>query len=946
MGNFVALLRLIVLGGLLLDCKSRPASSHRSPPMTDQAPAISEKQDQVKADSEHEANCNDPAAREAIRKQFRLVISAEQQRSACDVLKVSKEPLTNDVLGKRGDVPPTIDVSVLPGGDLVPAPGTGSNAPGMGSNSSDVAPPDTSESGSDSFDPSVLIAGTSVLVVATAIVGVLAIYAAFGTSHGPGVDVKGAAQEFAALKAEYTDLFGDKVLPEEVVRQRAVDYRKSLETLWNRVYDIKSPAAWAAQAEIINEIDRLVEKTKHWKVPIEPLDFDRYPTFMTTNPPVKSYIPLVDMVNIGVATDVIREFGGEPFTPEEFEAALKKRGVTMLKETSAAGAMIEKIYGANKAGLLYRIGTSAAVLQFVTGYMGLKTSRSIAGNELSAIAGFSSDLGINPWEVVVGPDGKRTIRGTRFLFGRDFTEYKTLSQWFVRDLTSEALDLYAEGFRQREGQLRGVLGEGHQRLMMASADARFRFATFPAGEGFDPPQRIVGKILRPEDVSAARPAAETLYPTEEYSFRIKDLLRVGTEYDPSRHLAESDPNFAMQKQREMHALFYDEMRARGVHQSVWRLAPADVHKFGVPADGHPMTNREVVEYLQEQARFRGEADGTKLTELLKYFQGQEADQARVNAAEAKGERVPNRGMMVGTSYSVDTRAVANNPKLLATNSCIPMFYRTADGKVISLFYIGATGVEGVAVNPSTRSFAAGETNGYMATGENVGEFNPRASTIIMYTFSDEFDFTREIEEYRKATQDLERVPELRARRGSLLMVKKAKHLFMEYLAHHEKYGAITDPIAAIEQYLEETGKSAEPEDLERRALAEKAKGELLADRSAPDRGNDARNQQAWDGYKADGVLRKAFEVEKTAWNPEIHTRLRSAYEAKKMKPPPEAELKRKWEMLKRRAAGAHVTFAKSAPPRPRTAAGHGGAKAVPASVLQMIVPGLLLKVIP
>lgn len=802
-------------------------------------------------EDQHNSICKAPQVREKIIALFGFRIHEDQHNSACELLRVANITLAEKDFNTFGAIK-FLDIN-----------------PPIKSNSELVV--NTTEA---------VGADTKYSIAATAVLGILLIYETRVQPDPPLVQgLDESEKQFSTIKAGYPLLF-DK--SGQLVLKNAINYKIKLLGVWSSIYPFQNSKSWKLQAQIINEIDTIVELSQNKMAPV---DFEEYPKQRN------SFTPIFELKSINPGSDTLRELSETSgFSMEEFEKALALRNLTLLKEPTPNGVILDWTFAAPQSSLVYKFETWHALQNFVSSFLGTKTSSPLAkGQELDKIAEFSSLLGIRPWEVVK-EENNSSIRGARFLYGKEFFQYSNLNDWMLRSLSEKAKRLYLQNLAYQEASLASLLGfSEYSRFIISDQDQRARYSLFNQGNVASL-QNILGKILNNESARQARLKQDlSINPQEIYAFQITDLLKIQEShivdklYD-SKIATEDLTEFrdqVLQGQKELLRMFYEQMNARGVLQVLGRIPQDQVYDHAYALDGYPMTLLESVEYLEEQVHStHGQLNGSDLDKQqelrIQLIQLEHLRKIFTQQEELLLNKAKNPDFY-GTKYAIDTRALTHSD-ILSMSSSKFLAYRTGDGKVIFHFFLGGTGVNATDMIPLLDAGLSSATTNISEvdiakqaafleafgprnklsnaeTPEMRSSVSERNVTVVSYYFADEYHTNQHIANYLDPSKDYDKIVEARSHRGEVLVIKSSKHMMLEFLASNPKYSGFEQPKLAIAAYLRDTQNS-----LIRKIkfIREIAKDALSEFSSSPE--SNARDLVAWNFYLQDGDLNNTVKT--------------------------------------------------------------------------------------
>lgn len=526
----------------------------------------------------------------------------------------------------------------------------------------------------------------------------------------------------------------------------------------------QSPRAWVQKADLLDAIDALVLKDPSRFSPIKitpKKDFDEKWD--------EADIPLIPLSKAFDATERIadartREVAQDSLTPKEKETlrGLEKEGL-VVKESTKTAKFVQKVTRRDFRGAALLGGFFRLLTRIVGFHYG---SPPWFGNTLDSIAKVSQDMGISSIKEVamkVSEPEKEEFyyRGPRFLFGHSVHDYKSVNEWFVRDLTDEARALHLEKANNLSSDIDrryGKLEEPYSRVGIFNSDCRVRVHKIEAGK-FGEERELTGKVLsRKAEEEAISKRDNARYYEEEYMFSAKNLVGRETDDDvapralsnesvdllkrAARILAEREPSTTPKNQKdalklgekaiknaqhELLGFFYRSFEEEGAHEVIQRLAPADIHNYVSPVSGKPLSHLEAVQYLKESL----EANEKRIAssdipneELLAAIEKEKEVLKQLEEVFTAQQTILGRPSqstidVYGTNMPVAGVAIDSQSRILAQNDRKIMFLRHDDGSLSMHVFIGATGVNRVDVNPSTDRQAQGARTGDMGFGEDI-----------------------------------------------------------------------------------------------------------------------------------------------------------------------------------------------------------------------------------
>lgn len=546
-----------------------------------------------------------------------------------------------------------------------------------------------------------------------------------------------------------------------------------LEKKFREIEFLDTPEAWIQRADLLDALDALVAKPSPTLSPL----FS--PIAVNTPPPStenwkEETVPLVPYSKMKQTLEKIDLLGLQKL--QTLVDVKEKLGdVTATEHTDTAKTVQyitrPQFFGAGLLHLFYRILTKTVGRIY--------THPAFSQKALEHITHFSQKMGIQSVEVlskkVSKPNGEKErefyYRGPRFLFGQSIYHFKTVNDWFKRDLTPEARAEYLSNVHGKEEKLDSRYGKDEtvSRIVISNSDCRVRTTQIAPGE-FGKPQELTGKVLNASAEQQARQQKDdAAYYTRDYLFTTQNLL--GRESDDpmqSRDLTavevehlnanmdvidqlekkmnKAKPALApvkmdklkrtllkqkktqeliRQAQHELLGGFFRVFEEEGAVQVIQRLAPADIHNYVAPLDGTPLSHQKAAKVLkqrlvekQEALKEKGAEDPQLASEIdflenwIMVFFHQEQLLGRPSQATVD---------IYGTNASVSTPAIRNQSRILAQNDRKVMLFQHKDGSFSMHVFIGATGVNRVDVDPATSFKQQGSWTGDMQFGPDTYE---------------------------------------------------------------------------------------------------------------------------------------------------------------------------------------------------------------------------------
>lgn len=524
----------------------------------------------------------------------------------------------------------------------------------------------------------------------------------------------------------------------------------------------QSPRAWVQKADLLDAIDELVR-----------IDPSRFSPIKIT--PKKEFddkwddadIPLIPLSKAGDATERIveartKEVAQDSLNSKEKETlrGLEREGL-VVKESTKTAKFVQKVTRRDFKGAFLLGGFFRLLTRIVGFHYG---SPPWFGNTLDTIAKVSKDMGISSIKEVamkVSDSEKEEFyyRGPRFLFGHSVHDYKSVNEWFVRDLTKEARALHLEKADNLSADIDRRYGkseEPYSRVGIFNSDCRVRVHKIEAGK-FGEERELTGKVLsRKAEEEAISKRDNSRYYEDEYMYSAKNLVGRETEDDmapralsdesvnllkrAARIVAEAESSVTSKNQKdalklgekaiknaqhELLGFFYRGFEEGGANEVIQRLAPADIHNYVAPVSGKPLSHLEAVQYLKERLEAKEErlksSDSQELRASIEKEKEVLEQLEEVFTAQQTILGRPSQSTIdvYGTNMPVAGVAIDSQSRILAQNDRKIMFLLHDDGSLSMHVFIGATGVNRVDVNPSTERQAQGARTGDMGFGEDV-----------------------------------------------------------------------------------------------------------------------------------------------------------------------------------------------------------------------------------
>ncbi len=400
--------------------------------------------------------------------------------------------------------------------------------------------------------------------------------------------------------------------------------------------------------------------------------------------------------------------GKGPLTHEEV-AQLVSSGDLHL-EPAPMGKMIDYMYRHHFKGRLQmeKVVTLVAEIRFRSGKLVQDVLKTVK---------FFKNLHIDLWMDIGGE-----LYSFSELFGYDIREAKSYHESFTRSLTPESQELILTktGYRALQADVRKTTGDAASQVVCVNSFSRVSVIPCKAGS-IDDERSIRGKVLSPSSPPEAELAEK---PEDAYAqrspFTIHDLLG---GYGPQEEGLQ-DPKKKQDTDSIAQGALLGMLSSMVDHHDttmvIQRLAPADVHRYSATANETVLSRAECCAVLHKEIEQRerlGEplSDEEKnqlnqLRALEKHFQEEEL-------ASPTGVQKKSTFNIAGSTLgSVSTKAVRQEPSILATNDRKVMMVRHDDGSIAIHVFIGASAVNSVGVTAKPGSAQAGADFGDMSFG--------------------------------------------------------------------------------------------------------------------------------------------------------------------------------------------------------------------------------------
>lgn len=423
---------------------------------------------------------------------------------------------------------------------------------------------------------------------------------------------------------------------------------------------------------------------------------DRSPTLkeMMSNPLLAGEITIKDPEKVKAI--VKRDFATP--TMQEIQSDARLNGL-LVKEDVALGWLVERIY-AHKTGVLLN---NRIINWGITTWMGFKTKR-----EMEAGAARTEKVVkfFNQMHIAVSSPIDGLLFSYRELHGRDVRDEKSLDQAFQRPLTPDAVSTLMRDANDLKNEIQGVCGDTSVAPVICNAFSRVRVLNVGAGK-VDEKFSITGKVLDQEQEST-----EEVSYGGQFKFSIKNMLGGNPNVGKVKTQADAE---ALQR-----SVLSSAMNQKDLTMVVQRLAPADIHHYGMSVGGEILSLKQSCEVLKGMmAKSTNPTEAAQLNELIAWYESQEGSEFADKAlSEIKGGR-----------ESVSTLATKSKTPL-SENDRKVMMVRHEDNTISVHVFIGAVGVNYVKVDAEAGKYAGGADLGSMGFGDdpNRDQFSTAKTT--------------------------------------------------------------------------------------------------------------------------------------------------------------------------------------------------------------------------
>lgn len=306
------------------------------------------------------------------------------------------------------------------------------------------------------------------------------------------------------------------------------------------------------------------------------------------------------------------------------------------------------------------------------------------------------------------------------MFTRGLRAEESLDGAFQRTLSPEATKVLLKEQRKVQAEITNLLGSKKKSPVISSAFCRLRMLEVPKGS-VSTKFHITGKALNESEDTVRVSETETSYGGD-FLFSIQNMLGNADDVDiHERGLEEldlesltprkgerSDPEALRHKYEHLYRTFLSRAIDReDATMVVQRLAPSDIHHYVEPVGGRALSVSEACAVLKKMARVSADDQDVKTLEALqKQFEEQERMQGKQGYVAVGGTR-----------QSVSTLATKHASPLSQNDRKI-MMVQHADGSIAIHTFIGAVGVNNVALESRVDYSEVGEDRGAMGFGDD------------------------------------------------------------------------------------------------------------------------------------------------------------------------------------------------------------------------------------
>jgi phosphatidylserine decarboxylase len=376
------------------------------------------------------------------------------------------------------------------------------------------------------------------------------------------------------------------------------------------------------------------------------------------------------------------------------QLAQKLKGISQL-ENAPMGKMIDLLYAHRYVG-------RETINRITTALMGWKYNSPKKIEDVQATLKYFKKLNIK-LETDIGGE----LYSFSEVFGYDIATPKTYNESFGRAIVPKMLEKMLETYRQKQAEVRSVLHDDTAQVICSNSFSRTTVHEVGQGrvhERFN----ITGKVLVDSEENVEAASRESSY-TGQFQFSVAAMLGEGIKpmAAPVDSLGQQD------RQLLTHLTsFVDDNDTLLVVQ---RLSPEDIHHFYQTADTTILGRAEFCQALIDELSKKENLDPIEQKHLADLISMKSEYEALARSQPEIRERstINIEGVM---QSSVSRKALYKESEILAQNDRKVMMCRNNDGSIVVHVFIGATGVNKVAVAAMPGKSLAGADLGDMEWG--------------------------------------------------------------------------------------------------------------------------------------------------------------------------------------------------------------------------------------
>lgn len=433
-------------------------------------------------------------------------------------------------------------------------------------------------------------------------------------------------------------------------------------------------------------------------------------------------IPLFRAEDLEKVNEIFkRDFPGETPTLTQIQNHPELK-LLLNKEDVSLGWLVERIYS-HRAGAVLN---NRVVNWAMTSWMGWMTKRRMAeGPERTEkVVNFFRQM-----HITLSTDIKNELYSYREMHGRDVRTEETLDGAFQRPLTNEAIKVLMQEADEATKEIQRVCGT-ETSPVICNAFSRVRVLKVGAGQVHEK-FHITGKVLDQDQETTD----EVSYGGK-FKFSIDKMLGGKADAAPI-----ADPN---QAESLFRSILTTALNQEDLTMVVQRLAPADIHHYGMSVGGRVLSVEESCQKLRAMLNAsQNPEEAKKLEQLIDWYQNQGKEHADKAFSQVRG-----------TKQSVSTLAV-KSASPLSENDRKVMMVEHHDGSISVHTFIGAVGVNNVNIEAERGAYSIGEDLGSMGFGNEsikptvkagevkeqggaIGGFTKEGSTVVSLYFQKDF----------------------------------------------------------------------------------------------------------------------------------------------------------------------------------------------------------------